>query len=105
VVFACSALKRIYRDRLRAGRSGVKLIHLRGDEDLIAGRMTRRTDHFMPAGLLRSQMATLEPPAPDEGALTLDVASPPDALVKQCIAWLGLDPYLAGPVVPVDPLS
>ncbi len=87
VVFACSALKRAYRDRLRAGRSRFQLIHLTGDEDLIASRMQRRT-HFMPAALLRSQLATLEPPGPDEAAVTLDIAAPPDVLVEECLARL-----------------
>ena len=91
VVFACSALKRIYRDRLRAGRTDLKLIHLTGDEDLIASRMKRRTGHFMPAGLLRSQLATLEPPGLDEGAITLDISSPPDILLAQCLARLRLN--------------
>jgi gluconokinase len=90
VVFACSALKRVYRDRLRAGGTHLKLIYLAGDEDLIASRMERRT-HFMPAALLRSQLATLEPPGPDEGAITLDINAPPDMLLKQCLACLGLD--------------
>jgi gluconokinase len=91
VVFACSALKRIYRDRLRTGRTDLKLIHLTGDADLIASRMEQRTGHFMPAGLLRSQLATLEPPEPDEGAITLDIGSPPDILLAQCLARLRLD--------------
>jgi carbohydrate kinase (thermoresistant glucokinase family) len=87
VVFACSALKRVYRDRLRAGRTHMKLIYLAGDEDLIASRMGRRT-HFMPVGLLRSQLATLEPPGPDEDAITLDISAPPDVLVEECLAAL-----------------
>jgi gluconokinase len=91
VVFACSALRRVYRDRIRAGGINFQLIHLAGDEDLIASRMARRMDHFMPAGLLRSQLATLEPPGPDEGAITLDIALPPDVLVEQSLAWLYLE--------------
>jgi gluconokinase len=90
VVFACSALKRVYRDRLRAGRPHMKLIHLAGDETLIASRMERRT-HFMPPGLLRSQLATLEPPSPDEGAITLDISEPPEILLEECLARLDLD--------------
>jgi gluconokinase len=91
VVFACSALKRIYRDRLRGGRTDLKLIHLTGDEDLIASRMEARTGHFMPAGLLRSQLATLEPPGPDERAITLDINLPPNILLEECLACLRLD--------------
>jgi gluconokinase len=83
VVFACSALKRIYRDRLRGFCPGLTLVHLTGDEEMLADRMLRRTGHFMPPGLLRSQLATLEPPGADEGAITLDVALPPEVLVGE----------------------
>jgi gluconokinase len=88
VVFACSALKRAYRDRLRAGCGDLRLVHLAGDEELLAGRMVKRTGHFMPATLLRSQLATLEAPGPDEAPITLDVRFPPDALVERCLALL-----------------
>jgi carbohydrate kinase (thermoresistant glucokinase family) len=91
VVFACSALKRIYRDRLRAGRTEMKLIHLTGGKDLIASRMQQRTGHFMPAGLLRSQLATLEPPGADEGAITLDIKLPPEMLLEESLTFLHLD--------------
>lgn len=63
-VLACSALKRTYRDRLRAARPGsVSFIHLVGDFDTIHDRMTARQGHFMRAEMLRSQFATLEDPA------------------------------------------
>jgi gluconokinase len=88
VVFACSALKRAYRDRLRAGCGDFRLVHLTGDEELLAGRMVKRTGHFMPATLLRSQLATLEAPGEDEQAITLDVRSPPDVLVEECLTLL-----------------
>lgn len=74
VVVGCSALKRAYRDRIRAGAGGpVTLVHLAGSRDLIAARMAARTGHYMPVGLLDSQLAALEPPGPDE-AITLDIA-------------------------------
>ncbi len=73
VVVGCSALKRAYRDRIRAGAGGpVTLVHLTGSRDLIAARMAARTGHYMPVGLLDSQLAALEPPGPDE-AITLDI--------------------------------
>ncbi|NLU66789.1 gluconokinase [Streptomyces sp. HNM0574] len=65
-VVSCSALKRSYRDRLRAAAPGLFFVHLTGDRELIGERMRQRTDHFMPTALLDSQFATLEPLQPDE---------------------------------------
>ncbi len=65
-VVSCSALKRKYRDQLRAHCPGVEFVHLSGSAELIGGRLATRTDHFMPAALLRSQLDTLEPLGPDE---------------------------------------
>jgi gluconokinase len=87
-VVTCSALKRAYRDRLRAAAPGLCFIHLHGDLALVAARQAARQGHFMPASLVPSQFATLETPAPDEGVITLDVAATPDALVAEAIAAL-----------------
>lgn len=81
VVVACSALRRAYRDRLRA-RAPFALVYLRGDRTLLAGRIGHREGHFMPASLLDSQLATLEEPSADEHAITLDVAATPEQLVE-----------------------
>lgn len=84
VLVGCSALRRIYRDRLRAGAGGpLRFVHLVGSRALIAGRMTTREGHFMPAALLDSQFATLEPPADDENAITVDVDKSPDRIAGQ----------------------
>ena len=48
-------------------------VHLSGTRETVGNRLTARTDHFMPSSLLDSQIATLEPPGPDENALTVDV--------------------------------
>ena len=61
-VFTCSALKRIYRDRLRGGSPRLRFVFLDGESGVIADRMARREDHFMPPSLLPSQLATLERP-------------------------------------------
>ncbi len=61
-VIACSALKRAYRDILVHGRNDVRFVYLDGTQELIASRLAKRKDHFMPAGLLASQFKTLEPP-------------------------------------------
>lgn len=73
ILVGCSALKRVYRDRIRAGAGGpVTFVHLSGSRDLIASRMAARTGHYMPTSLLDSQFAALEPPGPDE-AITVDI--------------------------------
>jgi gluconokinase len=87
-VVTCSALKRAYRDRLRAAAPGLRFVHLHGDVALVAARQAARQGHFMPASLVPSQFATLETPTPDEGVITLDVAATPDALVDDAIAAL-----------------
>ena len=81
VVVACSALKRAYRDRLRAAAPGLQLVFLDGDRSLLASRMAARPGHFMPTSLLDSQLATLERPEPDEHALTADIARPAGEIV------------------------
>ncbi|MDP2803239.1 MAG: gluconokinase [Phreatobacter sp.] len=88
VVIACSALKRAYRDRLRAAGARLRFIHLDGSFDLIDGRMRARRDHFMPPSLLESQFATLEAPAPDEQAVTVPIADDPEAIVATILARL-----------------
>jgi carbohydrate kinase (thermoresistant glucokinase family) len=85
-VATCSALKRVYRDRLRGGRDDIAIVHLAGSFELIAARMAARTHHFMPTALLKSQFDTLEPPAPDEGVLSIPVDRAPDAIAAEIVA-------------------
>lgn len=73
-VLTCSALKRAYRDALRAGGAPIFFVHLDGDEETLSPRMARRERHFMPVGLLRSQLDTLEPLEPDEDGVAVDIA-------------------------------
>ncbi len=89
-VVTCSALKRVYRARLTSGRPAVKILFLHGSRGLLAARIAARTDHFMPPSLLDSQLATLEPPAPEEAALWLEVTPPAAVLAERAIADLGL---------------
>jgi len=79
VVLACSALKQRYRGALAEGVPGLRFVHLAGNRDLIAQRLAARRHRYMPAGLLDSQFATLEPPA---DAIVIDVAFPVDAIVE-----------------------
>lgn len=86
-VLACSALKQVYRRQLRQGAEAVQFIYLQGSYAQIARRMRRRTRHYMPVELLRSQFETLEEP---RQALTLPVEQPPQALVEQVRVHFGL---------------
>lgn len=74
-VMSCSALRREYRDTLRAA-GGVVLLHLEVPEPLLRARMSARPGHYMPVSLLASQLATLEPLAPDEPGICLDASRP-----------------------------
>ncbi|MCR8726373.1 gluconokinase [Frigidibacter sp. ROC022] len=66
VVMTCSALKRSYRDLLRREAGPLAILFLHGEQDKLAARLRHRKTHYMPASLLPSQLATLEPPGPDE---------------------------------------
>lgn len=88
-VAACSALKRIYRDRLRGKCPGVVFIYIAIDRETARIRVQSRKGHFMPPSLVDSQFATLEPPAKDEGALTLDGTRPIGDLVAEMLRYLG----------------
>ena len=90
-IVACSALKRAYRDRLRHADPAMLFVHLNGTRDVIAARLAARTDHFMPPALLDSQLATLEPPAPDEQAIILDVERPVAEIVGTALAAIDPD--------------
>lgn len=85
-VVSCSALKRKYRDQLRAHCPPVVFLHLRGSPELIGGRLAARAGHFMPVALLRSQFDALEPLGDDEAGLTVDVGQPVDAIVDAIVA-------------------
>ena len=84
-VVACSALKRSYRDLLRRCAPEVAFLHLEGDPEVIARRQASRPGHFMPASLLASQFATLEPLRADERGTTIDVDQSVDAIVQQYV--------------------
>ena len=88
LVLACSALKRSYRDTLRQSAPDLALVHLAGTPALLAERLAARQGHYMPAQLLPSQLATLQPPQPDENGLTLDIAATPEQLVQAIVTHL-----------------
>jgi len=81
-VVACSALKRHYRDTLLAAAPRVRFIQLAGDIEVVRRRVAGRPGHFMPASLVASQFAALEPLADDEPGVTLDLDRGVDQLVE-----------------------
>lgn len=88
-VIACSALKRVYRQRI-TGAAGVNVtfLFLDGSLPVLEQRMGERTGHFMPKDLLDSQLATLERPGPDEDALRVDIDQTPEAIVDALVAMV-----------------
>jgi carbohydrate kinase (thermoresistant glucokinase family) len=91
-IVTCSALRRVYRDRLRSAPGRTLFVHLTGTERLLAERMNARPGHFMPPSLLPSQLATLEPLEDDEAGVVLDIAADVPELVRQAAAALDLVP-------------
>jgi gluconokinase len=81
-VVACSALKRAYRERILAGAPNTYFVHLDGSREILEQRLGARSGHFMPASLLDSQLATLEPLGSDEPGIVIDINQP----VAQIIA-------------------
>ena len=85
VVLACSALKQSYRDVLARQLARCTFVFLNGDIDLIRSRLVERRHRYMPASLLESQFAALEPP---QNAIDVDVAKTPERCVDQVLAAL-----------------
>ncbi len=87
-VASCSALRRAYRDRLRAAVPGLAFLHLAGDRTTIAARVAARPGHFMPPALIDSQFATLEPPEAEPDVLTLPVTLRVDEIATRAAALM-----------------
>jgi gluconokinase len=83
---SCSALKRKYRDQLRRHCPNVEFLHLSGTPEVIGRRQASRPGHFMPASLLQSQFATLEPLETDERGIVIDVDQNIDSIVDNYVA-------------------
>ena len=96
VVGACSALKRVYRERLTtAAGVPIRFVCLSGSGALIAKRMEGRSGHFMPVSLLESQLALLELPAPEEAAVVLPLSAPLPDLIDRTLEWLAIPPVVS----------
>jgi gluconokinase len=87
-VIACSVLRRRYRDVLIGDRTDVRLVYLKGNEELIARRIATRHEHFMPPSLLHSQFASLEEPVADENPITVSIEPRPGEIVAQILLAL-----------------
>jgi gluconokinase len=87
-IVTCSALKRRYRDVLRDDT--VTFVYLHGTREQLLARLTARQGHFMPASLLDSQLADLEPPDGDEQAIRIDIGPPPAVQAATILEKLGL---------------
>ena len=88
LVVSCSALKRAYRDLLRAACPGLRFIYLHGATDLLRLRLQQRQGHYMPPALLDSQLAALEPPGSDESAIFIDISPPSTEVAALALHWL-----------------
>lgn len=96
-VVSCSALRRRYRDQLRSAAPQARFLHLSGATGdvaaVLAERVAARTDHFMPASLVTSQLELLEPLDDDEAGLVVHLTDPVDAIVDAACTHL---PILTG---------
>ncbi|NEU11395.1 gluconokinase [Methylobacterium sp. BTF04] len=90
-IVVCSALRRSYRDALVRGRDAVRIVYLDGDRALIERRLAHRRGHFMPASLLDTQFAILEPPGPEENAVVVGIEAGSDLIAATIAARLGLE--------------
>ncbi|QHK22424.1 glycosyl hydrolase [Pseudarthrobacter psychrotolerans] len=88
LVLACSALKRSYRDAIRAQAPDTVFLHLHGSKDVLRARTEGRSGHFMPPALLESQLATLEALEADEAGIVVDIAGPVDQVVADALAGI-----------------
>ena len=88
VVLTCSALKKTYRDQLRAAAPGLRFVFLEIGPDDALQRVAGRASHFFSANLVASQFATLESPVGEPGVLRVDALDSPDELRRQVGDWL-----------------
>jgi gluconokinase len=89
-IVTCSALRAAYRDALREAAGQVRFVHLTAAPEVIAPRLAERSGHFMPASLLPSQLAALEPLRADEDGVTVVVDAAPDVIADRTLEALGL---------------
>lgn len=87
-VLTCSALKRAYRDRLRASVPGLRFVFMALTPDEAQRRVASRTEHMFPASLVANQFATLESPVGETGVLAVDATAPRAMQLADVKSWL-----------------
>lgn len=92
-VIVCSALKKCYRDRLRAGNSNLSFIYMNGDMPVIEARLAARKGHFFKPQMLISQFAALEQPGEEENdVIAININQPLDAVIAETLQHIELSP-------------
>ncbi len=92
IVIACSALKKSYRTTITRGAPSTVFIHLKGSKELITARLRERSGHFMPVGLLDSQIQTLEQLEVDEIGEVFEISQSVEDIVGQIMSWSSMVP-------------
>lgn len=90
-VLTCSALKLAYREQLRAAAPGLRFAWLDLDARAAQARVTQRSAHFFPAGLVETQFAVLEPPLHEPGVLRVDALRPLPELTDRVVQWMAAE--------------
>ena len=103
LVIACSALKKAYRQAILAAAPSVRFVFLDGSRALLESRVQFRRGHFMPASLLDSQLATLEPLAPEEPGVRVSLDE--HLTVASIVAALVVTPLVVAPLVEYPPVT
>lgn len=98
MVLACSALRRSYRDAIRALAPDTLFLHLHGSKEVLEKRLAARSGHFMPAALLESQLVTLEPLEADEAGIVVYIAAPVHQVMAEALAGIARVKLTAGQV-------
>lgn len=88
IVVACSALKRRYRDAIRAQAPDTIFLHLDGSLEVLSSRLEGRSGHFMPPKLLASQLDALESLEGDEAAVVVDIAGTMTEILDHSVAGI-----------------
>lgn len=88
VVLTCSALRRAYRDRLRAAVPGLRFAFMAIEPATARERVAARPGHIFPPSLVASQFQTLEDPGAEAGVLRVDATAPLETLCAEVIRWL-----------------
>ena len=103
-VLTCSALKRAYRDRLRAAVPGLRFVFMQIDKSEALARVQARSAvHILPASLVDSQFQTLESPVGEPGVLSVPATSPLAQSAASVRAWLQTEPAASAAAPPVQP--